>query len=231
MKCSESISWPETDRAVSLNNLQMIGSFVNFGNWYLPEGLELQRVELSKERARENRLRLCSRVPEFLLADSEKSDVGSQNNICDERKAESALIAIILAPYFGRMFVSFGLAILILSLFYLAAGNMKNERAGFFKMLMFAFACFVFFLVARGVFVRLVHDSCGSSYTSALHPPKFTLNTLWREPILAVIFLILPVAGLLLLQISRKGQWRERAIFLATVTAACIGYMFLVDQF
>ena len=217
-------------RAISANNLSMMASFVYFGHWYNPEGLELQRVELSKERAKENRLRLCARVPESVLAASEKSYVRPQTEINDERKTNSSFIAIILAPYFGRMFVSVGLAILILALFCLADGYAKNEKVGLVKTFMFAFACLVFFLVARGVFVRLAHDSCGSSYTSVLHPPKIALNALQNDPIPTVMFLVLPVAGLLLLQISRKSRWWVRAVFLAAVTAGCFGFWVLAEH-
>jgi hypothetical protein len=219
-------------RAISTNNMSTMASFVYFGNWYNPEGLELQRVKLSKERARENRLRLCSRIHEGVLADSEKSDVGSQNNICDERKTESALIATILAPYFGRMFVSVGLAILILALFCLADGYVKNEKVGLAKTLMFAFACLVFSLVARGVFVHsaLGDICCCGSYTEMLHPPRIALNALQNEPVLAVIFLVIPVTGLLLLHISGKSRWWVRAFFLVAVTAGCFVFRGLAEH-
>ena len=218
-------------RAIALNNLNLMSSPISFGHWYNPEGLELQRIELSKDRARENRLRLCARIPENLLADSEKPYVRRQTGINDERKSNSAIVAIMLAPYFGRMFVSVGLAILILALFCLADGYVKSEKVGLVKTLMFAFACLVFFLVARGIFVRLALGDicCCSFYTEMLHPPKIALNVLRNEPILAVIFLAVPAAGLLFLQISRKGRWWVRAIFLAAVTAGCFGVLVLAE--
>jgi hypothetical protein len=97
---------------------------------------------------------------------------------------------------------------------------------------MFAFACIVFFLIARGIFVRLASGDgcCCSSYTSMLHPSKLALNALRYEPILVLIFLVVPVAGLLLLQISRKSRWWIRAVFLAAVTAGCFGFMVLAEH-
>jgi hypothetical protein len=218
-------------RAIAANNVNVSASFVQSGNYCAPEGLELQRVGLSKERARQDRLRLCSRIHEGILAESEKTDLKTQSEIKDEQKSHSAHIAFILAPYFGRMFISFGVAIIILFLFILSAGNMRNEKAGFIKMLMFAFACFIFFLVSRGIFVQLVRsNTCDHGfYTEMLRPLPLTLSNLKDEPIWPMIFLGVPLAGLIFLQISRKCRWRARAFFLATVTVACIGF-FLWDQ-
>lgn len=219
-------------RAISANNLNVSASFVHSGNYCAPEGLELQRVGLSKERARENRLRLCSRIHEGLLAASENTPIRTQAEIKDEQKADSAYISVILAPYFWRMFLSFGLAILILALFCLAGGYVKNEKVGFVKTLMFAFACFVFFLVARGIFVLLAtNDPCGHGfYADMFRPRPFTLSGLTDEPIWPIIFFVIPLAVLFLLQISRKCRWRARAIFLAVVTAGCFGFIVLAGH-
>jgi len=207
-----------------------ISPMIHFGRWDNPEGLELQRVELSEDRARENRFRLCARISENILAKSENAYPRPQDEEKDEYEDNSAIIAIILAPHFGRMFVSFGLAVLILALFCLADGYPKNEKVGLVKTSMFVFACLVFSLVAKGVFVQLARDSCCSSYQEILSPPKFDLDILWRDSFLTVIFLIVPLTGLLLLQISRKSRWWIRLLFLFFVTVGCIGFIVSMEH-
>jgi hypothetical protein len=217
-------------RSIALNNLTWISLPINFGNWFYPESLELQRAPLSKERAKEDRLRLCARLPESIFADDEKPSVRVQTEINNEHKADSAGIAIVLASHFGRMLMAFGLVIFILVLLSFAEGYAKNEKVGIVKTLMFVFACIAFFLVANGIFLPLaLGEHCFSSYTEILRPYRFGLDILLNEPILALIFLAVPVTGLLLLQISRKVRWWIRAIFLAAVTTGCIGFMFLAD--
>jgi hypothetical protein len=217
-------------RAISANNLSMMSSFVYFGNFSSPEGLELQRVNLSQERARQNRLRLCSRVPAYFLSRSDDTPAMPQNTIDEQEQAALSFIAIILSPYFGRMFISFGLAILVLFLFYLTAGNSKNEKASLPKILLFAFACFVFFLAARGYFVNWAFQDicrCGcGSYASMLHPFPFKFSILTEEPVLSVLFLVIPVALLFLLINSGKRLWRPAAILSAAITVICLGIIF-----
>ncbi|MCX5638312.1 MAG: hypothetical protein NTX52_11565, partial [Planctomycetota bacterium] len=195
-------------RAISLKNLVFFSGPCIFGHWQHPLGLELQRVNLTKERARDNRLQLCT-----LMASRKKPAEKSKNTDEKEKKEKEqervASLAVHPAVHSGEMFIAFLWSSVILLLISAVQGFGERNKLRFLDILLFIIGCVLYFCIVKGFFlVSLLKDLCWFSYSyiDALRPIP-GLKYIEYEPMLAVLFLAGPIA-LLGLGLTRKAFWK-----------------------
>ena len=199
-----------------------------FGNWQQPQGLELQRVNLTKERARNNRLQLCA-----LMASRKKPVEKNKNTDEEEKKKEKeqrvASIAVYPAVHSAEMFITslWGCGILLLISAVRGFGERKKLR--FLDILVFIIGCVFYFCIAKGFFLlSLLEDLCWFSYSyiDALRPIP-GLEYIERMPTLVVLFLAGPIVaavalwGLGLLKPKKGAFWRFW--YVRVLVALCVG--------
>jgi len=204
--------WQQASR-----NLNLMSSPIHFGSWRYPEALELQRAAISNQRARELRLRLCAWIPDFLLLDdSQRAYTKTEPEINQGQKADWADLAIFLSPHFGRMFLSMVLTLFVFALLCLLFGYSRNDKIGFFKISLFAFACFCFFVLASRLFIVLLDNYCcnGRYSLSAIRMPVVQFSMLLDVTPVATIFFAVPFVCLILLYWAKirpaAGKWFVR---------------------
>lgn len=122
--------------ARAVRNLRFFSGAYSFGHWVQPQGLELQRVDLTKERARENRLQLCA-----LMAPPKK--MAEKNKDRDEKEQEkrTAFLAVHPAVHAGEMFVAFLWGCVVLLLISAIRGFGERNKIGFSAVLLFIVGC------------------------------------------------------------------------------------------
>jgi hypothetical protein len=175
-----------------------------FGNWQQPQGLELQRVNLTKERARNNRLQLCA------LMASRKMPV-DKNKKMDKKEEEKRTVFLAVHPavHTGEMFVAFLWGCVIFLFISAVQGFGERNKLRFFDILLFIIGCVCYFCIVKGFFlVSLLKDLCWFSYSyiDALRPIP-GLKYIEYEPMLVVLFLAGPIA-LLGSGLKRKAFWK-----------------------
>jgi len=191
-------------RAISLKNLMFFSGPCIFGHWQHPLGLELQRVNLAKEQARNNRLQLCA-----LMASRKKPAEKSKNTDEKEKKEEERTVSLTVHPavHSGEMFIAFLWGCAIFLLISAVRGFGERNKLKFLDILLFIVGCVSYFCIVKGFFlVSILEDFCCFSYIDALRPIP-GLKYIEYEPMLAVLFLAGPVA-LLGLGLKKKAFWK-----------------------
>jgi len=194
-------------RDQATRNLNWMSTPFYFGGWRYPEALELQRANILKERSKELRLRLCSWIPEILfLDDSQRVYTKTEPEIKEKQKADWAALAIIMSPHFGRMFLSCLLTVCALALLCLLFGYTKNEKVGFFRILLFAVACFCFLFIANRLFYLLLipNDDCGFDHFTSFQTQPMRFSEVLDNSPFATLFLAVPLAALIILHRTKK---------------------------
>jgi len=176
--------------AICLRSLRFFSGPYSFGHWHEPHGLELQRVDLTKERARKNRLQLCS-----LMAPPKKVADNNKDQDKKEQEKQTAFLAVHPAVHAGEMFVAFLWSCVVLLLICAIRGFGESARLGFLGVLSFIAGCVYYFCIVKGFFLASLLDSfsCYSfSYADALRPLP-GLKYIEYEPKLAGLFLAGPI--------------------------------------
>jgi len=196
-------------RAISLKNLMFFSGPCIFGHWQHPLGLELQRVNLAKEQARNNRLQLCA-----LMASRKKPAEKNKNTNEKKEEKQTASLAAYPAVHVGEMFVAFLWVYVILLFASAARGFGERNKLGFLDILLFIIGCVCYFCIVKGFFlVSLLESFCYFSYIDALRPIP-GLEYIERMPMLVVLFLAGPIVaalalwGLGFLKPKRGAFWR-----------------------
>jgi hypothetical protein len=230
-------------RELSLRNMNWSFMPMRFGNWIYPEALELQRTNISKQRAKEIRLRLCAWIPEVLLLNAgQRVHTKTEPEIKEECKANWALLANLLSPYFGRMFLSFVLTLFVFASLCLFFGYTKNEKVGFFKILLFAFACFCFFIVVGRFFSLLFFEEFWHeiSHFAEMPSQRMGLSAIFEGLPVSTLFLAVPLAGLIILLLTKFSvtvkkrwyvRWSKKLLFCVVLSTVWIGLISILKLF
>lgn len=194
---------PKTICALNLR-LQSFSGPYSFGHWYDPYGLELQRVDLTKERARDNRLKLCA------LGARPKKTVEKGKNIYEEEENSlAASLAAHPAVHAGEMFVAFSWGCAILLLISLLRGFGEKTKIRLSDILLFITGCIFYSCIVKGFFslsfLKDIYFPGCFSYIDALRPIP-GLTYIEYEPMLVVVLLAGPIA-LLGLSLKRKAWY------------------------
>ncbi|GAG11533.1 unnamed protein product, partial [marine sediment metagenome] len=88
--------------AAAIRRIRFFSGAYSFGHWDEPYGLELQRVNLTKKQAKENRLQLCTLMATPKKTPEEKQDQGKK-----EEDKRAVFLAVPTAVHAGQMFVAF----------------------------------------------------------------------------------------------------------------------------
>jgi hypothetical protein len=209
-----------------------------FNNWYYSQELELQRTTLSAERARQNRLELCSLL-------NTKSPRKKAETVKSEsalrKKTDKAVFAAAPAVHCGRMLIVYLLLCLVLSIICLFRGYLPTRLkwsviSGFLCVSVF------YFCLTQGLFLYSHIFSCGClscsyrchfSYVEAFLFKPLDLEDILKD-LLFWLFLVGPIlAGIVLWRLGRKRKVggfffknRRRKIFLIiSLSTLAFGYL------
>jgi len=190
--------------ARAVRNLRFFsGAFsFSFGHWVQPQGLELQRVDLTKERARKNRLQLCA-----LTAPPKKVAEKSKDQDKKEQERRATFLAVHPAVHAGDMFVAFLWGWVVLLLISAIRGFGERNKIGFSAVLLFIVSCVYYFCITKGFFLASLLDGFryGShcyhfSCIDALRPHPVPLGRIEAEElVIASLFLAGPIVAALAL--------------------------------
>lgn len=199
--------------ARAVRNLRFFsGAFsFSFGHWIQPQGLELQRVDLTKERARKNRLQLCA-----LTAPPKKVTEKSKDQDKKEQEKRAAFLAVHPAVHAGEMFVAFLWGCVVLLLISTIRGFGERNKIGFFRVFLFIVSCVCYFCITKGFFLAWLLEDFHYYYFSCIDAlrPIPGLKYIEYEPVLAGLFLAGPIVaalalwGLGLLRPKKGAFWR-----------------------
>lgn len=197
----------------------------SFGRFVHLPLLELQRVDLTKERAKENRLALCARMitSEKTVERSKEQDLEeSRKKAIKEQKIQDGAMAAYPAVHFGQMFVALSCGCVILLLICIIRGFGERTRVGFTEVLLFLFGNICYFCIVKFIFLGQIFESLGNnlcgcccyfSYIDALRP-ILGLQCIEHELIPASLILAGPIVaafalwGLGYLRPKRGAFWR-----------------------
>jgi hypothetical protein len=183
-------------------NLRFFSGAYSFGHWVQPQGLELQRVNLTKERARKNRLQLCA-----LMAPPKKVAEKNKDQDKKEQERRATFLAVHPAVHAGEMFVAFLWGWVVLLLISAIRGFGQRNKIGFSAVLLFIVGCVCYFCIAKGFFLASLLDGFryGShcyhfSCIDALRPHPVPLGRIEAEElVIASLFLAGPIVAALAL--------------------------------
>jgi hypothetical protein len=201
-----------------------------FGRWSCPEILELQRANITEQRARQNRFKLCPHAPQQVKTEETKEGEDSGLNKKPEITVEEAIIAVPVAVHNGRMLFIMVWVLLALVVICKVRGWSGSQRTGFVALFSFAAASLCYFYVINGQFLD---ELCCFSYASIMYPRPFD----W-DPIVnyrTVDFFVLLVCSIsttaLLWAAGRPCQmsfwWRMLLKLIITITVSAIAAVLL----
>ena len=182
--------------AVAIRRLRFFSGVCSFGHWDEPHCLELQRVNLTKEQAKENRLQLCTLMATPKNAAEEKEDQGKK-----EEDKRAVFLAVHPAAHAGQMFVAFLWGCGILLVISVVSGFGERNKVGLSGILLFITGCVFYFCIVKGFFLVSLLDSfscCHFSYIDALRPIP-GLVYIEYEPVLVGLFVAGPIVAALAL--------------------------------
>ncbi len=215
--------------AICLRNLSFFSGAFHFGHWREPHGLELQRVNLTKERARKNRLELCS-----IIQSRRKETADGQEREKIKKERREACVAVHPAVHTGEMFAATLWACGALLFICAIRGFGEKSKIGFFSALFFIFGCVCYFCIAKGFYLLwfLEYSHCyGFSYINALRPEP-GLKYFKYSPGLCSLFLGGPIVmalvlwGLGFVKPKKGSFWRRW--YVRVVAALCAGVIVVI---
>jgi len=191
--------------AISSTGLNFQSGAYRFGYWHQPQGLELQRVNLTKERAKEDRLQLCALMRTSVKASEENKIRGKE--MLEKRKEK--LIALLAVPpgiHADEMFVALLCVCTILLFICLARGFGEKTGIGLGGIGLFIGSCAYYFCIIKGFFLTMLLEkgtghSGGLSYADILRPSLW-LTHFKAEPMFFSLFLAGPIVIALVLWVS-----------------------------
>jgi hypothetical protein len=176
-----------------------------FGYWSCPEMLELQRADITEQRARQNRLQLCPyvlpRIKSKETKDRKDSDFDKESQVTDK-----LIIALPVAVHNGRMLFAMAGVWLALIAACMVRGWSDTQRTGITALLSFAVVSLCYFFIASGLFLFLFLTPlseicrCCFSHTDIMRPMPLDWEHITDlPPIYLFLPLICPVLAALLL--------------------------------
>ncbi len=182
--------------AVAIRGLRFFSGACSFGHWDEPHCLELQRADLDKEQAKENRLQLCT-----LMATPKKNPEEKQDQHKKEKEKQTAFLAVPPAVHAGQMFVAFLWSCAILLVISVVSGFGERNKVTLSGILLFITSCVFYFCIVKGFFLAPLLDSFSCYHFSYIDVLRLfpRLNLIEDEPVLAGLFLAGPVLAALLL--------------------------------
>jgi len=182
--------------AGAIRRLRFFSGACSFGHWDEPHCLELQRVNLTKKQAKENRLQLCTLMATPKNVTEEKEDQGKK-----EEDKRAVFLAVHPAVHAGEMFVAFLWGWVVLLLISAIRGFGERSKIGFFRVLLFMVGCVCYFCIAKGFFLAWLLDDFHYYYSSRIYAlrPVPGLKYIEYEPVLAGLFLAGPIVAALAL--------------------------------
>jgi hypothetical protein len=192
--------WPINNSSRPSERLYGLG--FGFGRWNLPQEIELQRKNLTKQEADQKRLEMCAMA-------SPKRKVELVNKYYYE-SSETGLPYVIAVPgfiYFIKMaevFVFLIIIIWILSFIRKDDSKIKLNKVGLTRFLIYGF---VFFITTQLLaFLSLCEYQCCYSYRDIFFSPRLKfedIKELLHAPLRFLILFITPLAIVLCMGIIR----------------------------
>ncbi len=178
-----------------------------FGNWYCPEILELQRADITEERARQNRLKLC---PYALSQETEKRNKDDFYNRLSVIE-DWIILVVPIALYNGRMFLATVGVCIVLAAICIVRGWSGNQKAGFSTLLLFGTVSLCYFFLVNG---RLFNPftficTCYFVHPLMMRPEPLGLKYIIDLPTHTFVFLICPVLAALFIWLVSRPRVRE----------------------
>ncbi len=189
----------------------------HFYYWSCPEILELQRVDLTKQRAWQNRLQLCPYALPRIKSEETKNPKDS-NLDKKPRVTNDLIVATPIAVHNGRMLFAMTGVWLVLIATCMVRGWRYNQKTGLKALLLFVAASICYFFVINvGFFgeLRAMYHCC-FSHISIMRPrPLQWLG--WGQiighPFYFFLFLIYPIMATLLIWIASRPRIREMSFW------------------
>ncbi len=197
-----------------------------FGYWNQPQGLELQLADITKERAKEDRLQLCALMRTSVQTSGANDDQGKK--AIEKRKEKLiTLLAVPPAIHAGEMFVASLGVCAILLLICAARGFGGKNRIGLGDVLLFIGACIYYFYIVKGFFLTMLLEKASYhgndlSYADILRPPLW-LTHFKAEPMFFSLFLAGPIVIALILWISNLIRPMKEAFWRFWYLRAAVG--------
>jgi hypothetical protein len=173
-----------------------------FGYWHQPQGLELQRVSLTKERAKEDRLQLCA-LMRTSVKTSEENKIGGKEML--EKRKEKLIVLLAVPPgiHTGEMFVAFLCVCMILLFVCVIQGFGEKTGIGLGGIGLFVGSCAYYFCIIKGFFLTMLLEK-GTSHSGDLSYADILRPSLWlthfkAEPMFFSLFLAGPIVIALVL--------------------------------
>lgn len=196
----------------AIRRLRFFSGACSFGHWDEPHCLELQRVNLTKEQAKENRLQLCTLMATPKNITEEKKDQGKK-----EEDKRAVFLAMHPAVHAAQMFVAFLWGSGILLVISVVRGFGKRNKVRLSGILLFITGCVFYFCIVKGFFLAwLLEDNFSGydfSYIDALRPIP-GLVYIEYEPVLVGLFVAGPIVlalalwGLSFVRPKKGAFWR-----------------------
>jgi hypothetical protein len=183
-----------------INSKYLYSSF-QFGHWSSPEALELQRADITEQRAQQNRFQFCPYVLQQI--ENERTTGRGDYSLHREPKItdERMIFAVSVAMYNGRMLFATAVVWLALVVICKVRGLSGNQTAGITALLSFAVASLCYFFLVNGrcfIPLRFICD-CYFVHPSMMRPESLGLKYILDVPVHTFVFLICPVLAALLL--------------------------------
>ena len=177
----------------------------DFGYWQRPQGLELQRVNLTKERAKEDRLQLCA-LMRTSVKESEENKIRGRKTLEKRKEKLIALFAVPPAIHAGEMVVVLLWVCAILLFICVTRGFGEKSRIDLWGILLFIGTCVYYFCIIKGFFLVMLLEKApfhgnDLSYADILRPPLW-LTHFKTEPMFFSLFLAGPIVVALILWVS-----------------------------
>jgi hypothetical protein len=182
------------------------------GRWECPEALELQRADITEQRARQNRLRLCAYALQQIKSEGEKdredSGLYREPDVTDE-----LIITTLIAVHNGRILFATVIVWLAFIAICMIRGWSSNQRTGFGALLLFSTASLCYFFVIQGGFFIIFLEMCPCYYLLQyiMRPTPFG----WEQPfdkvpaIYLFLLLICPILVALFLWATSRPKIRK----------------------
>ncbi len=223
-----------------------------FGHWSSPEILELQRADITEQRARQNRLQLCPYVlPRIKSEEVEKpkdSDLNKEPRVTDEQM----ILNVTSAMHNFRMLFAIGGVWLVLVAICMVRGWSGNQRTGITSLLLFGAVSLCYFFVINGLFLSVISEvrewgTCIISHIDIMRPYHFGWEQIYDfltelltnlltglPPIYSFLLLAFPVLAAILLWVVSRSRLRKMSFWprilliltLAIVTSAITATLF-----
>jgi hypothetical protein len=212
---------------VGWKNPRTVGVMPYFGLWDLPQKLELQRVALPEERAKQNRLELCA----LAAGDQEsRKERAEHKTKIREKQNEQIVLALPTATHCGKMVISLASAWLILSVISLIRGFGQKSRVGFGGIILFLCGCSCYFLTAEGISLGRIlwAPRCCYHYpfTEAFRPAVRSAYMVSEVTpfMVAPVLAMLTLWGLSFLKPAKGSFWRlwNRRFLIAVLIGAVL---------